>query len=189
MLLTVIDPLIYFALVFIFFFSFFFFFFFLLPFSPLILHISVLIVTMCKRPSVSPAKRFVIYFALLLQNTCPNRCPGAHQTAIHGVCLFLLQPPSDQSNNRPKRCIPPIILYCIILYYIIFYYIIIPICDASDGKVCLSLLGTWYGESGESWNSQTSTLLQVLVSIQSLILVPEPFFNEVRQTSDTPPQN
>lgn len=32
----------------------------------------------------------------------------------------------------------------------------------SNGKVCLSLLGTWSGEKGESWNSKTSTLLQVL---------------------------
>jgi baculoviral IAP repeat-containing protein 6 len=46
------------------------------------------------------------------------------------------------------------------------------------GKVCLSLLGTWSGAEGENWNSKTSTLLQVLVSIQSLILVPQPFFNE-----------
>eukprot|EP01132_Coremiostelium_polycephalum_P001414 gene1414-1783_t len=46
------------------------------------------------------------------------------------------------------------------------------------GKVCLSLLGTWSGGSGETWNPNTSTLLQVLISIQSLILVPEPFFNE-----------
>lgn len=53
----------------------------------------------------------------------------------------------------------------------------------ADGKVCLSLLGTWDGDKGESWNSQTSTLLQVLVSIQSLILVPEPFFNEVSETT------
>ncbi|CDF34375.1 unnamed protein product [Chondrus crispus] len=44
----------------------------------------------------------------------------------------------------------------------------------SSGKVCLSLLGTW---SGPSWTS-ASTILQVLVSIQSLILVPDPFFNE-----------
>lgn len=51
----------------------------------------------------------------------------------------------------------------------------------TDGKVCLSLLGTWDGDRGESWNAQTSTLLQVLVSIQSLILVPQPFFNEVRR--------
>jgi baculoviral IAP repeat-containing protein 6 len=43
------------------------------------------------------------------------------------------------------------------------------------GKVCLSLLGTW---SGPGWDPKTSTLLQVLVSIQSLILVPDPYFNE-----------
>ncbi|EGG21771.1 Ubiquitin-conjugating BIR-domain enzyme [Cavenderia fasciculata] len=48
----------------------------------------------------------------------------------------------------------------------------------NSGKVCLSLLGTWSGGEGENWNPNTSTLLQVLVSIQSLILVPEPFFNE-----------
>eukprot|EP00088_Acartia_fossae_P050171 TRINITY_DN5600_c0_g1_i2.p1 TRINITY_DN5600_c0_g1~~TRINITY_DN5600_c0_g1_i2.p1 ORF type:complete len:596 (+),score=127.78 TRINITY_DN5600_c0_g1_i2:132-1790(+) len=45
----------------------------------------------------------------------------------------------------------------------------------AQGKVCLSLLGTW---SGEKWNQDTSTILQVLVSIQSLILCPEPYFNE-----------
>jgi hypothetical protein len=44
-----------------------------------------------------------------------------------------------------------------------------------DGKVCLSLLGTW---AGPGWVSGTSTLLQVLISIQSLILVSEPYFNE-----------
>nr|CAD7602043.1 unnamed protein product [Timema genevievae] len=44
-----------------------------------------------------------------------------------------------------------------------------------DGKVCLSLLNTW---PGEKWHKDTSTLLQVLISIQSLIFVPEPFFNE-----------
>eukprot|EP00929_Paragymnodinium_shiwhaense_P119172 TRINITY_DN91050_c0_g1_i1.p1 TRINITY_DN91050_c0_g1~~TRINITY_DN91050_c0_g1_i1.p1 ORF type:complete len:1072 (-),score=296.13 TRINITY_DN91050_c0_g1_i1:111-3326(-) len=46
------------------------------------------------------------------------------------------------------------------------------------GKVCLSLLGTWRGDISESWNPTTSRVLQVLVSIQSLILVPEPYFNE-----------
>ena len=48
----------------------------------------------------------------------------------------------------------------------------------NNGKVCLSLLGTWAGGAGESWNADTSTFLQVLVSIQSLILVPNPYFNE-----------
>jgi len=46
------------------------------------------------------------------------------------------------------------------------------------GKVCLSLLGTWSGAEGENWNAETSTFLQVLISIQSLILVPHPYFNE-----------
>jgi ubiquitin-protein ligase len=46
------------------------------------------------------------------------------------------------------------------------------------GKVCLSLLGTWRGEKGESWNSHTSTFFQILVSIQSQILIEEPYFNE-----------
>jgi Ubiquitin-conjugating enzyme len=43
------------------------------------------------------------------------------------------------------------------------------------GKVCLSLLGTW---TGPGWQPRKSTLLQVLVSIQGLILVPDPYFNE-----------
>lgn len=46
------------------------------------------------------------------------------------------------------------------------------------GKVCLSLLGTWGGAEGETWDANTSTLLQVIVSIQSLIFVPDPYFNE-----------
>ncbi|XP_076635753.1 (E3-independent) E2 ubiquitin-conjugating enzyme UBE2O [Colletes latitarsis] len=46
-----------------------------------------------------------------------------------------------------------------------------------DGKVCVSLLGTWSGRGTEVWTS-SSTLLQVIVSIQGLILVPEPYFNE-----------
>jgi hypothetical protein len=61
-----------------------------------------------------------------------------------------------------------------------------------DGKVCLSLLGTW---SGPGWVSGKSTLLQVrermanraigltrshqvLISIQSMILCEEPYLNE-----------
>ncbi|KAH7727747.1 baculoviral IAP repeat-containing protein 6-like isoform X4 [Aphelenchoides avenae] len=62
----------------------------------------------------------------------------------------------------------------------------------NDGKVCLSLLNTWSGRPEERWSSNSS-LLQVLVSIQSLIfvgrfvfafarkyesLVEDPFFNE-----------
>lgn len=47
-----------------------------------------------------------------------------------------------------------------------------------DGKICLSLLGTWEGNKGEGWNASRSTLLQVIVSILGLVLVREPYFNE-----------
>ncbi|XP_059450345.1 putative ubiquitin-conjugating enzyme E2 38 [Corylus avellana] len=46
------------------------------------------------------------------------------------------------------------------------------------GKVCLSLLGTWTGKPNEMWIPDKSTMLQVLVSIQALILNAKPFFNE-----------
>ncbi|XP_047057447.1 putative ubiquitin-conjugating enzyme E2 38 [Lolium rigidum] len=46
------------------------------------------------------------------------------------------------------------------------------------GKVCLSLLGTWSGKGCETWNPAQSTMLQVLVSIQALILNEKPYFNE-----------
>lgn len=59
------------------------------------------------------------------------------------------------------------------------------IIDPHAGKVCLSLLGTW---AGPGWQPGKSTLLQVLVSIQSLIMVPDPYFNEpgyeVREAMD-----
>lgn len=46
------------------------------------------------------------------------------------------------------------------------------------GKVCLSLLNTWSGKGNEKWMPKKSTMLQVLVSIQALILNANPFFNE-----------
>lgn len=45
----------------------------------------------------------------------------------------------------------------------------------ADGKVCLSLLGTW---SGEPWKPGESTLLQVLVSLQAMVLCEQPWYNE-----------
>ena len=48
----------------------------------------------------------------------------------------------------------------------------------NSGKVCLSLLGTWSGVQTEKWIPNESTMLQVLVSIQGLILNQKPFFNE-----------
>lgn len=48
----------------------------------------------------------------------------------------------------------------------------------NNGKVCLSLLGTWPGRPEEQWSPRKSTLLQVLVSIQSMIFIDTPYFNE-----------
>ncbi|KAM0930966.1 hypothetical protein ACQ4PT_000664 [Festuca glaucescens] len=46
------------------------------------------------------------------------------------------------------------------------------------GKVCLSLLNTWPGSACEMWNPSSSTMLQILVSIQALVLNAKPYFNE-----------
>jgi ubiquitin-conjugating enzyme E2 O len=47
-----------------------------------------------------------------------------------------------------------------------------------DGTVCLSLLGTWTGNSVEEWSASRSTLLQVVVSLLGLVLVRSPYYNE-----------
>ena len=48
-----------------------------------------------------------------------------------------------------------------------------------NGKICLSLLGTWHADSSaETWNPGKSTILQVLVSLLGLVLVREPYYNE-----------
>jgi len=46
----------------------------------------------------------------------------------------------------------------------------------AQGKVCLSILGTWLGEKGEEWSSAQG-LESVLLSIQSL-MSPNPYENE-----------
>jgi len=46
------------------------------------------------------------------------------------------------------------------------------------GKVCLSLLGTWRGSATENWDPKLSTILQVLVSVQAIIMAEEVYFNE-----------
>ncbi|KAI8823253.1 ubiquitin-conjugating enzyme/RWD-like protein [Chytriomyces cf. hyalinus JEL632] len=46
------------------------------------------------------------------------------------------------------------------------------------GYVCLSLLDTWSGSAEQRWQAGKSTLMQVLVSVQSIVLVDKPYFNE-----------
>ncbi len=45
-------------------------------------------------------------------------------------------------------------------------------CRYADGKVCLSLLGTWHGGGeSEKWSPATSNLFQLLLSVQGMIFV------------------
>lgn len=61
----------------------------------------------------------------------------------------------------------------------LLFVIVMRVCSDNCGKVCLSLLGTWGGSGvAEKWNEKTSTFLQVAVSLQSLVFVPEPYYNE-----------
>ncbi|CAN6343015.1 unnamed protein product [Urochloa humidicola] len=47
-----------------------------------------------------------------------------------------------------------------------------------SGTVCLSLINTFGGEGTELWSPKSSSLLQVVVSIQGLVLTAQPYYNE-----------
>ncbi|MED6174159.1 hypothetical protein PIB30_066311 [Stylosanthes scabra] len=48
-----------------------------------------------------------------------------------------------------------------------------------NGEVCLSLINTWIGKKNERWDPcGSTTVLQLLVSLQGLVLNDKPFFNE-----------
>jgi len=47
-----------------------------------------------------------------------------------------------------------------------------------NGKVCLSILGTWDGDKVEQWNPKSSNVLRVLLSLQAIVLSEEPYYNE-----------
>uniref|UniRef100_A0A915DIM1 UBC core domain-containing protein n=1 Tax=Ditylenchus dipsaci TaxID=166011 RepID=A0A915DIM1_9BILA len=48
----------------------------------------------------------------------------------------------------------------------------------NTGHVCLSILNTWPSAQEMRWNAKTSSFLQVLISLQSLVLVEQPYYNE-----------
>jgi ubiquitin-protein ligase len=54
----------------------------------------------------------------------------------------------------------------------------------NDGTVCLSLLGTWGNRGDEGWIPKLSTINQIMISIQSMIFVEQPYFNEPGYESD-----
>ncbi|XP_044970441.1 probable ubiquitin-conjugating enzyme E2 23 [Hordeum vulgare subsp. vulgare] len=91
---------------------------------------------------------------------------GARETPYHdGLFFFDLQLPPSYPAAPPY------------VYYHSFGFRLNPNLYAS-GTVCLSLLNTFGGEGTEIWSPVTSTLLQVLVSIQGLVLNNQPYYNE-----------
>ena len=48
----------------------------------------------------------------------------------------------------------------------------------AEGRVCLSILGTHHGTGSEIWDAEKSTFYQILMAVQTQILVEHPYFNE-----------
>ncbi|CAM0901717.1 unnamed protein product [Alopecurus aequalis] len=91
---------------------------------------------------------------------------GASGTPYHhGLFFFDLQLPPSYPAVPPQ------------VYYHSFGLRLNPNLYES-GTVCLSLLNTFDGEGTEVWSSVTSSLLQVVVSIQGLVLNDQPYYNE-----------
>ena len=56
--------------------------------------------------------------------------------------------------------------------------------------MCLSLLGTWHGtDETQKWHPDSANLWRVLVSIQGMILIGDPYFNEPNVRSCLPLAN
>ncbi|KAM0850782.1 hypothetical protein ACQ4PT_052853 [Festuca glaucescens] len=91
---------------------------------------------------------------------------GANGTPYHhGLFFFDMQLPSSYPVEPPQ------------VYYHSYGLRLNPNLYES-GTVCLSLLNTFDGDGTELWSSVTSSLLQVVVSIQGLVLNDQPYFNE-----------
>lgn len=91
---------------------------------------------------------------------------GAPGTPYHdGLFFFDISFPHDYPNQPP------------LVHYISGGLRLNPNLYES-GKVCLSLLKTWMGTGTEEWNPESSTILQVLLSLQALVLNEKPYFNE-----------
>ena len=80
-----------------------------------------------------------------------------------GLFFFDLQLPPSYPAAPPQVC------------YRSFGLCVNPNLDES-GTVCLSLLGTFDGEGPEVWSPANSSILQVVVSIQGLVLTAQPYY-------------
>jgi len=107
---------------------------------------------------ISSGKKTHLFKALIIG---PSNTIYYNSYFIFDICL---------PNNYPGA--PPKVFYCSAsskLHPNLY----------EDGTVCLSLLGTWSGDQSERWKPSHSSILQLVVSIQGLILgVKEPYYLE-----------
>uniref|UniRef100_A0A7N0ZX26 UBC core domain-containing protein n=1 Tax=Kalanchoe fedtschenkoi TaxID=63787 RepID=A0A7N0ZX26_KALFE len=90
---------------------------------------------------------------------------GAKGTPYHdGLFFFDLAFPQNYPNSPPK------------VNYRSYGYELNPIIY-SNGYICLSILNSRSGKMSEAWNP-SSTVLQILVSLQALVLNEKAFYNE-----------
>ena len=102
------------------------------------------------------ADAYLNYHQRYFQDLLSVLIPGPVGTPYeHGLFVFDLQLPHDYPASPP-----------------VFHYL--SNCSGrlnpnlyEDGKVCVSLLGTWAGRGSEMWTTK-SNVLQVLISIQGL---------------------
>ncbi|CAG9313801.1 unnamed protein product [Blepharisma stoltei] len=78
----------------------------------------------------------------------------------HGLFLFDLKLPQDYPSNPPQMNIKTT-GYGTLRFNPNLY---------DSGYVCLSIINTWEGDPEEKWNPTYSTLLQVFLSIQALVM-------------------
>ncbi|CAI0626245.1 unnamed protein product [Linum tenue] len=91
---------------------------------------------------------------------------GSQGTPYHdGLYFFDIRFPHDYPNSPPW------------VRYRSFGFRMNPNLYA-NGRVCLSLINTWVGNRTEKWNPGDSTILQLLISIQGLVLNERPYYNE-----------
>lgn len=106
-------------------------------------------------------------------------CPRCVNDVSSGLCLSCTTNPSCASPSFASCC------YCSWRAMFVHYHESRLARKEADkvlsgmGQVCLSLLGTWHGSHhSEKWDPKNANLWRILISIQGMILVEDPYFNE-----------
>ncbi|KAK4483316.1 hypothetical protein RD792_010502 [Penstemon davidsonii] len=125
-------------------------------------------------PPKTPYHNGLFFFDFQMPSGYPHKPPkvlraviiGPPKTPYHnGLFFFDFQMPSGYPHKPPK------------VHYHSYGLRLNPNLYTT-GYVCLSLLNTWNGPPSTQWTPNKSTILQVLLSLQALVLNDTPFHNE-----------